>query len=242
MREITSRSERLKTAKAKIDCSVGNRPCPSLSNPCTLLVPLYHPGLCPLPLRLLRQYLALSFSLLAAVLLTLVSVSTPTWDKIYFLNAGSGNVVRFGVFGSPDPKLASAIASIQALSRSAIEALHTPVILKSNKNIDLASCRCGIGWVGSSSVASSGVSCHRAGIAAMILLTALANVVCIMAFLFDMVLFGIARNSFRSQGIPSQYGNACWLTLAAFVSIFLGFSTAAWGMFSHYKKRTKTGF
>jgi len=88
----------------------------------------------------------------------------------------------------------------------------------------------------------SGVSCHRAGTAAMIFLAALTNVVCIMAFLFDMVLFGIARNSFRGQGIPSQYGNACWLTLAALVSIFLGFSTAACGMFSRYKKRTKPVF
>jgi hypothetical protein len=63
-----------------------------------------------------------------------------------------------------------------------------------------------------------------------------------MAFLFDMVLFGIVRRQFRDQGIPSQYGNACWLTLAALVAILLGFSTAACGMFARYKKRQKTVF
>lgn len=39
----------------------------------------------------------LFFCFAACVLLIFVSVSPPTWESVYFLNAGTG--VRFGVFG-----------------------------------------------------------------------------------------------------------------------------------------------
>ena len=40
------------------------------------------------------------FYLVAFILLVLVSVSPPTWESVYFLNAGTGaGRIRFGVFG-----------------------------------------------------------------------------------------------------------------------------------------------
>jgi hypothetical protein len=71
------------------------------------------------------------------------------------------------------------------------------------------------------------------------LLAALATIMSLLAFLFDMVLFGIARRQFREQGIPSQYGSAGWLTLGAAVAILLGFSTAASTFFSRYHNKTR---
>jgi hypothetical protein len=42
----------------------------------------------------------LFFCFAACVLLIFVSVSPPTWESVYFLNAGTGaGRVRFGVFG-----------------------------------------------------------------------------------------------------------------------------------------------
>ena len=40
------------------------------------------------------------FYLVAFILLVLVSVSPPTWESVYFLNAGTGaGRIRFGAFG-----------------------------------------------------------------------------------------------------------------------------------------------
>ena len=42
----------------------------------------------------------LFFCFAACVLLIFVSVSPPTWESVYFLNAGTGaGRIRFGVFG-----------------------------------------------------------------------------------------------------------------------------------------------
>lgn len=51
----------------------------------------------------------------------------------------------------------------------------------------------------------------------MSLTAALAFLTTLVAWVLDMVLFGIARNRFRDNGYNSQYGNATWLTLGAMV-------------------------
>ncbi|KAF8210204.1 actin cortical patch SUR7/pH-response regulator pali [Mycena galopus ATCC 62051] len=178
------------------------------------------------------------FCLVSAIFLTFVSVSAPTWDKISFLRAGS---VSFGVFG-----YTGAHASIgYRFNPSSLafndHAIATPVFLNLTRilvlhpigaGLSVLAFFCGLG----------GIFGNRAGTAVMALLSALATVVILLAFVFDMVLFGIARRQFREQGISSQYGNACWLTLAALVAILLGFSTAASTFFSRYvnKRRTRS--
>lgn len=184
----------------------------------------------------------LIFCLLAAVLLTFVSVSAPTWDKISFLNAGSGSAtVRFGVFGYTATHATIGYRFNPSTLNFSDHALHTPVFLNLTRTLILHPIAAGISGL-AFFCGLCGVSCHRAGTAVMALLAALATVITLMAFLFDMVLFGIARRQFREQGIPSQYGNACWLTLGAFVAILSGFSTAASAIFSRYcnKKRNKS--
>ncbi|KAJ6586896.1 pali-domain-containing protein [Mycena vulgaris] len=181
--------------------------------------------------------LGLLFCLSAAILLTLVSVSTPTWDKISFLDAGSGNAItRFGVFGSTGTHISVGYRFNPSALK--FKSLNTPVIANLTKALILHPIAAGMAGLAFFS-GICGAAFHRAGTVVMVLLAALATVVCLLAFLFDMVLFGIARNSFRSQGITSQYGNACWLTLVALVTLLLGFSTAACGVLARYKKRNK---
>ncbi|KAJ6593875.1 pali-domain-containing protein [Mycena capillaripes] len=182
----------------------------------------------------------LLFCLSAAVLLTFVSVSAPTWDKVSFLDAGSGSTtVRFGVFGYTGTHVSVGYRfnpnSLQFNDKN----LNTPVFLNLTRTLILHPIAAGL--AGSAFLSGlSGLSCHRGGTVIMVLLAAFTTVISLMSFLFDMVLFGIARRQFRDQGIPSQYGNACWLTLGALVAIFLGFSTAAGGMFARYKKPHKS--
>jgi hypothetical protein len=82
-----------------------------------------------------------------------------------------------------------------------------------------------------------GMSYHRSGTVMMTLLSCLALLVTFIAWVIDMVLFGIARNRYRDAGTSAQYGNANWLTLGAFVALLLGFCTAACGVFGRYRRR-----
>jgi hypothetical protein len=70
----------------------------------------------------------------------------------------------------------------------------------------------------------------------MTLLAALATFLTFIVFIIDMVLFGIARNRLRGQGLVAQYGNANWLTLGAFLALLLGFCTGACGVFGRYRR------
>ncbi|KAJ7901801.1 pali-domain-containing protein [Mycena olivaceomarginata] len=181
----------------------------------------------------------LFFCLTAAVLLTFVSVSAPTWDKISFLNAGSGSAtVRFGVFGYTGTHARIGYRFNPSSLNFNDHVLHTPVFLNLTKTLILHPIAAGISGLAFFS-GLCGALYHRAGTAVMALLAALATIMSLLAFLFDMVLFGIARRQFREQGIPSQYGSASWLTLGAAVAILLGFSTAASTFFSRYRNKTR---
>jgi len=78
---------------------------------------------------------------------------------------------------------------------------------------------------------------HRAGTVFMTLLAGLAALITLVAWVIDMVLFGIARHRFRDDGVPAQYGNANWLTLGALVALLLGFCASACGVFGRYGGR-----
>lgn len=71
----------------------------------------------------------------------------------------------------------------------------------------------------------------------MTLLSGLATLATLLAFIIDMVLFGITRNRIRRDGTPAQYGNANWLVLGALVALMLGFCASACGVFGRYRRR-----
>lgn len=71
----------------------------------------------------------------------------------------------------------------------------------------------------------------------MALFAALATIITLVIWVIDMVLFGIARNRYRQQGIQANYGNANWIVLGALVALLLGFCAGACGTFGSYRRR-----
>jgi len=71
----------------------------------------------------------------------------------------------------------------------------------------------------------------------MTLLSGLAMLTTFVAWVIDMILFGIARQRYRDDGESAQYGNANWLTLGALVALLLGFCFSACGIFGSYRRR-----
>jgi len=183
----------------------------------------------------------LFFCFAATVLLVFVSVSVPTWDKISFLDVGTGhNQIRYGVFGFTGSKIAigydfkglnTANLNISALN------LNTNVI--HNLTIALILHPIAAGLAGLAFLFGlCGASYHRVGTILMSLLSGLASIITLVVWVLDMVLFGITRHRYQNQKIPAQYGNANWLTLGALVALVLGFcASACGGVFGRYRRR-----
>jgi len=87
-----------------------------------------------------------------------------------------------------------------------------------------------------------GASYHRSGTVLMTLLSGLAMLTTFVAWIIDMILFGIARERYRDASTPAQYGNANWLTLGALVALLLGFCFSACGIFGRYRRRRDTAY
>ena len=87
-----------------------------------------------------------------------------------------------------------------------------------------------------------GLAFHRVGTIIMALLSGLAFLIIFVAWVIDMILFGIARQRYRNQGDRAQYGNANWLTLGALVALVFGFCLSAFGALGSYKRRTRSTY
>ena len=71
----------------------------------------------------------------------------------------------------------------------------------------------------------------------MTLVSALAFLVTLVAWVIEMVLFGVARSHMRDRGFNATWGNANWLVLGALVALFVGFLAATCGIFGSYRAR-----
>lgn len=87
-----------------------------------------------------------------------------------------------------------------------------------------------------------GAAYHRVGTVLMTLISALAFLVTLVAWVVEMVLFGVARKHFRDRGINATWGNANWLVLGALVALFLGFFAALCGSFGRYSRRNRAAY
>ena len=83
---------------------------------------------------------------------------------------------------------------------------------------------------------------HRVGAVIMTLLAGFAMLTTFVAWVIDMILFGIARQRYRNAGEVSQYGNANWLTLGALVALSLGFCASTCSIFGRYKRRRDVSY
>jgi len=87
-----------------------------------------------------------------------------------------------------------------------------------------------------------GAAYHRSGTIMMTLLAGLALLTTFVAWVIDMILFGIARQRYRDDSQRAQYGNANWLALGAFVALLLGFCASAFGIFGRYRRRRDVSY
>jgi hypothetical protein len=87
-----------------------------------------------------------------------------------------------------------------------------------------------------------GAAYHRFGTVMMSLTAAVAALVTLIAWVIDMVLWGIARDRIRHDGpagSTANYGNANWLTLGALVALMIGFCASGLGVCGRYSRRSR---
>jgi hypothetical protein len=82
-----------------------------------------------------------------------------------------------------------------------------------------------------------GAAYHRTGTIFMTIVSALATLVTLVIFIIDVVIFTVARNRIRNNGLSSELGNALWLTLGALAALLIGFCVSICGIFGRYRKR-----
>ncbi|KAA1471692.1 pali-domain-containing protein [Dentipellis sp. KUC8613] len=182
----------------------------------------------------------LFFTFAAMVLLIFASVSSPTWDSIFFMTATSGSrTVHFGAFGFTGSDTHIGYTFDQFGFNNS--RLDSATIHNLTKTLILHPIAAGIAGL-ATLFGLCGASYHRAGTVFMSLLAGLAMLASLLAWVLDMALFGIARSQFRNEGWTAQYGNATWLTLGATVSLLLGFCLGACGVFGHYRRRRSEAY
>lgn len=173
----------------------------------------------------------------AAVLLVFVSVSSPTWEKISFLDVRSGSTtVHFGVFGYTGSKASIGYHFNPPNINLTSSQLESTVIYNLTKTLILHPIAAGLAGI-AFLFGLCGMTHHRSGTVFMTLVTGLAAIATLIAWVIDLSLFGIARQQFKDQGYSAQYGNANWLTLGALIALLIGFVASIIGIFGRYKKR-----
>jgi len=183
----------------------------------------------------------LFFCFAACLLLIFVSVSPPTWENVYFLNAGTGaGRIRFGVFGYTGSSTRVGYAFPAPFNGYNNGRLSSMIIRNLTYTLILHPIAAGLSGL-AVIFGLCGATYHRSGTVFMSLVSGLAFMCTLIAWVIDMVLWGIARNVLRDNGVNAQYGNANWLTLGALVALFIGFFTAACGIFGSYRKRRYDG-
>lgn len=204
--------------------------------------------------------------------LTQASVSSPTWERISFLNTNAnGGITHFGVFGFTGSDthigyffpgnigyvlqytlygafvLNHSIYSDGRLNGGLFHNFTNVLILipigKSQIRPDPlfilstfflpAAGLSGIAFI----FGLCGFAYHRAGTVFMTLVSALALLATLIAWVIEMVLFGVARDHIRDRGFSAEFGNANWLVLGALVALILAFFTSACGIFGSYRNR-----
>ncbi|KAI4528663.1 hypothetical protein K525DRAFT_183796, partial [Schizophyllum commune Loenen D] len=161
--------------------------------------------------------LALFFCFTAFVLLLFVTISSPTWDSISFLNVSTDyGSTHFGVFGFSGGKVH--VGFYFLVPGSHLHALtYTLVLYPIATGISACALVAGVGATHN----------RRAGTIIMTLLTGLAILLALAAWVLSTVLFGTARSRFEEQGIDATWGDANWISLGALVALLVAF-VAAW--------------
>ncbi|KAF8149550.1 hypothetical protein B0H34DRAFT_667677 [Crassisporium funariophilum] len=172
----------------------------------------------------------------AMVLLLFVSISVPTWHRVSFLNVGQPGTdqLKYGVFGGSN--MSPSVGYHFTLVIPINSHLNSGVLHNLTKTLILHPIACGLAGI-AFLFGICGAAYNRYGTIMMTLLAGLAFLTTFVAWVIDMILFGIARQRYRNAGEWAQYGNANWLTLGALVALALGFCASAIGVFGRYRRR-----
>jgi len=172
----------------------------------------------------------------AMVLLIFVSVSVPSWSKVFFLYVGQSgpDQLKYGVFGSTHSSSSVGYFFTNPhLNSTVLHNLTKALILH-----PIAAGLAGFGFF----FGILGIVNFRIGTVIMTLLAGLALLTTFVVWVIDMILFGIARQRYRDEGQRSQYGNANWLTLGALVALLLAFCASACGVFGRYRRKREISY
>jgi len=171
--------------------------------------------------------------LAALALLLIATLSVPIWDSISFLNVHipGQDTLKFGVFGYTGSHARLGYQLSPAVLGLSVGQLNTATIRNLTYALILNPIAAGLSGV-AVLFGICGAANSRVGTIFMTLASALACLATLIAFIIDMVLFGIARTRIRDaapSGSTAQYGNANWLVLGALIALLLSVCAGACG-------------
>ncbi|KZP34525.1 pali-domain-containing protein [Athelia psychrophila] len=180
----------------------------------------------------------LLFCTIACILLVIVCVSSPVWEKVSFLDVtNNGATTHFGVFGYTGSKVHVGYSFAPDRLGFTDSKLDTGIIHSLTFVLVLYPVAAGLAGM-AVLFGLCGACYHRAGTVFMSLLSALATLVSIVVWVISMILFSVAKHHVNddASGSTAKYGNANWIALGAMVSLLVGFCASACGVFGHYRK------
>ncbi|KAH7104446.1 pali-domain-containing protein [Auriculariales sp. MPI-PUGE-AT-0066] len=175
----------------------------------------------------------LFFCFAACVLLVFASISSPTWEKISYLNVrrGGGDDLHFGIFGytGSETHVGYRISpSVIGYNDSKMNSSVWHNLTYTFILIPIAAGFSGLAVI-------FGLCAMRSRIADIFLslTAALAALITLIAWVLEMVFFGVMRNRINHHspgGYDATFGNANWLVLGALIALILGFCTGLFGI------------
>jgi len=179
----------------------------------------------------------LFFCFAAMVLLVFASVSVPVWSRVTFLNTNiGGHEVDFGCWGYTGVKAHLGYSFQQALGLTSDSKLGQTVIHNLTYVLVLHPIAAGLSAL-AVIFGICGAGYSRFGTIMMTISSVLAVLVTLVAWIVDLALFGIVKTEVINNGGSAQYGIANWFTIAAWVSLCIGFCTSLCGSFGRYRHR-----
>ena len=189
-------------------------------------------------------------TLVAAVLLALVTISTPIIKSIYFLQAtigggGSenGQTARFGALGycigntCSSPTLGYSFDPNQLLNIQIVSGKYTSAVIK---GLTYTLVLTPIALAFSVVAVLLGLISHCRELSTNCLgtfVTGIAAFITLVAFGLDLALFIIAKKRINSiNGASAELGMALWMTLAAWILLFLAGCAFSCGICSRRKR------
>ncbi|KLO06624.1 pali-domain-containing protein [Schizopora paradoxa] len=169
-------------------------------------------------------------TLVALVLLIVVSVSVPRVDDISFLKfepvLNSAQTIRFGVFGytGSDTSVGYHFPEFAVSDSSPFTGNYFHVLTGFLILHPIAAGLCALSFV-------FGI-CGLSNCIAEVFMTVVNAVSCIVTFValcIDLGFWTYVRHKLHEEGIPAELSNCIWLTLAAFIVLLLGIIFGACG-------------